>query len=187
MKIEEIQEYVKERLSEKRYYHSICVMEMCQELAEIYGEDIETAKKVGIAHDVAKEMSTENKFKYVEKNNIEIDEIERKYPTLLHPKIGADIAIKKFEFNEEMGQAIREHTTANKNMTLLSKILYIADWIGKDREFEDTYYLRELTKKDLNKAILYSLDSIIKDKIESKEELHINTILARNDLLKNKD
>ena len=183
MEIEEIKEYLKNILSEKRYYHSLCVMEMCGELAKIYNVDIETAKKVGIAHDVAKEMPTDKKFEYMEQNNLEIDEIEKKYPTLLHAKIGADIAIKKFGFTKEMGQAIEAHTTAKPNMSMLTKILYIADWVGMDRKFEDTYYLRELAKKDIDKAILYSLDSIIKDKIDTKEEIHLDSILARNYLL----
>lgn len=185
MELEEIQKYVKSVLSEKRYYHSVCVMEMCEELAIIYGVDVETAKKVGIAHDVAKEISTEDKFKYMIDNKLPIDEIEEKYPTLLHAKIGQDISIKNFGFTEEMGQAILAHTTAKENMTMLTKILYISDWVGKDREFEDTYYLRELAKKDIDKAILYSLDSIIKDKIDTKEQLHVDSILARNYLLKN--
>ena len=183
MEVEEIKEYLKNILSEKRYYHSECVMEMCEELATIYNVDIETARKIGIAHDVAKEMSTEEKFKYMEENNLEVEEIEKKYPTLLHAKIGADIAQKQFGFTKEMGQAIEAHTTAKPNMSMLSKILYIADWVGKDRKFEDTYYLRELAKQDIDKAILYSLDSIIKDKIDSKEEIHIDSILARNYLL----
>jgi len=183
MKIEDIQEYLKGILSEKRYYHSECVMEMCAELAEIYDVDIEKAKLVGIAHDVAKEMPTDEKIEYMKNNNLEIDNIERKYPTLLHAKIGEDIAVKKFGFTKEMGQAILAHTTAMPNMPMLTKILYIADWVGKDRTFEDTYYLRELAKKDIDKAILYSLDSIIKDKIETKEEIHINSVLARNYLL----
>ncbi len=183
MEIEEIKEYLKNILSEKRFYHSECVMEMCEELAKIYNVDIEIDKKVGIAHDVAKEMPTDEKFKYMEENNIEIIDIEKKYPTLLHAKIGADIAIKKFGFTKEMGQAIEAHTTAKPNMDMLSKILYIADWVGKDRKFEDTYYLRDLAKTDIDKAILYSLDSIIKDKIDSKEEIHIDSVLARNYLL----
>lgn len=183
MEVEEIKEYLKNVLSEKRYYHSECVMEMCEELATIYNVDVETARKIGIAHDVAKEMPTEEKFKYMEENNLEVEEIEKKYPTLLHAKIGADIAQKQFGFTKEMGQAIEAHTTAKPNMSMLSKILYIADWVGKDRKFEDTYYLRELAKQDIDKAILYSLDSIIKDKIDSKEEIHIDSILARNYLL----
>ena len=66
MKLENIQEIVKQRLSEKTYYHSICVMEWCEELAIQFKIDIDTAKKIGIAHDIAKEISSEDKIRYIE-------------------------------------------------------------------------------------------------------------------------
>ena len=137
MELKEIQEYVKKQLSEKRYNHSVGVMERSEELAKMYGADVEIAKKIGIAHDVAKEISEEDKLKYVKDNNIEIDEVERENTPLLHAKIGKDIAIKKFGFSESMGQAIANHTTGNKNMDIYSKILFIADRTSKDRNFED--------------------------------------------------
>ncbi len=76
----------KTKLSEKRFYHSQCVMERAKELAKKFGYDIEIAEKVGIAHDIAKEIPNEEKLKYVKENNIKIDEIERENPTLLHAK-----------------------------------------------------------------------------------------------------
>ena len=84
MDLDDIQKEIKNRLSEKRYYHSTCVMERCEELAKKFGVDIEIAKKVGISHDIAKELTDEEKIKYCEENNIEIDEIERKNISLLH-------------------------------------------------------------------------------------------------------
>ena len=120
MELKEIQEYVKKQLSEKRYNHSVGVMERSEELAKMYGADVEIAKKIGIAHDVAKEISEEDKLKYVKDNNIEIDEVERENTPLLHAKIGKDIAIKKFGFSESMGQAIANHTTGNKDMDIYS-------------------------------------------------------------------
>ncbi len=185
--VDEIKKYLKNVLSEKRFYHSECVMEMCEELAKIYNEDIEKAKLVGIAHDVAKEMPTEEKFKYIEDNNIEADNIEKRYPTLLHAKIGADIAVKKFGFTDDMGQAIICHTTAKANMTMLDKILYIADWIGIDRHFEDTEYLRNLAKNNIDEAIIYSLNSTIKEKLENQEEIHLDSVMALNYLLGEKN
>ena len=184
MNLEEIQKDIKSILSEKRYYHSKCVMDMCEKLAIRYNVDVETAKKVGIAHDIAKEMSEEEKFKYIEENNIKIDEIEKVHTGLLHAKIGADIAIKKYGFTAEMGQAIAAHTTGKENMTMLDKILYMADWTGLDRKFENTEYIRNLVFEDIDKAILYSLEDVIKEKLEIKEQVHINSILARNNLLK---
>ena len=143
MELKEIQEYVKKQLSEKRYNHSVGVMERSEELAKMYGADVEIAKKIGIAHDVAKEISEEDKLKYVKDNNIEIDEVERENTPLLHAKIGKDIAIKKFGFSESMGQAIANHTTGNKDMDIYSKILFIADRTSKERNFDDIEYIKD--------------------------------------------
>lgn len=188
MELKQIEEYVKMHLSEKRYYHSCCVMERSKELAEQYGMDIEVSAKIGMAHDVAKEMTEEEKIKYVTENNIEIDEIEKVNTGLLHAKIGKDIAIKKFGFNESMGQAIADHTTGNKDMDIYSKILFIADRTSKDRNFEDLEYLNKLLINNIDDAILYILDKKISLQIQKKAVIHINGIIARNNLLiKNKN
>jgi len=185
MKLEEIIEVVKARLSEKRFHHSYCVMERCVELAKKFNIDIEIAAKVGIAHDIAKEIETEEKIKYAEKNNIKIDEIERENPTLLHAKIGADIAIKKLGFTEEMGQAIRAHTTGIENMSLLDKVLFIADRTSSEREFPDIEYLNNLLEESIDKAVLYIIDKKIMLQIEKGAVMHPDSIIARNYLLKN--
>lgn len=94
MKYEEIESDVKSVLSEYRFIHSLGVAKKAVELAKFYGVEEETAKKIGIAHDIAKEMTDEEMLEYVKTNNIEIDEIETVKPSLLHGKIGADIATK---------------------------------------------------------------------------------------------
>ena len=177
MELNKIQEYIKSKLSEKRYYHSICVMERSRDLALKFGVDIQIAEKIGIAHDVAKEMTEEEKLNYVKENT-----------GLLHAKIGKDIAIKEFGFTESMGQAIANHTTGNKDMDIYSKILFIADRTSKDRKFEDLEYLNELVdKKGIDEAVLYILDKKIKLQIEKRASIHINGIIARNFLLNNKE
>ncbi len=183
MELKKIQEYVKNQLSDKRYYHSKCVMERSRELAEKYGADIKIAEKIGIAHDVAKEMSEEEKLKYVKDNNIEIDDIERENSSLLHAKIGKDIAIKQFEFTENMGQAIANHTTGNKDMDIYSKILFIADRTSKDRNFEDLEHLNEIANKNIDEAVLYILDKKIEIQIRKRASIHVNGIIARNYML----
>ena len=184
MELEEIQKFVKGHLSEKRYIHSVGVMQRSEELALKYGAYVETAKKIGIAHDVAKEMTEEEKLKYVKENNIEIDDIERQNTGLLHAKIGKDIAIKKFGFTESMGQAIANHTTGNKDMDIYSKILFIADRTSKDRNFEDLKTLNKIIEeKNIDEVILYILDKKIELQIKKEALIHINGIIARNYLL----
>lgn len=183
MDLNEIKEYVKENLSEKRYNHSVGVMERSIELAKKYGADVDTCAKIGIAHDIAKELSEEEKLEYVKNNNIEIDEIERKNTPLLHAKIGKDIAIKKLGFSESMGEAIKNHTTGNKNMDIYSKILFIADRTSVDRNFEDLDYLNQLVDVGIDEAVLYIFDKKIELQIKKKAQIHPNGIIARNYLL----
>lgn len=186
MELEEIKEIAKQRLSEKRFYHCECVMDRSIEIAKKFGVDIETAAKVGIAHDIAKEIPNAEKLKYVEENNIEIDDIERENPTLLHAKIGEDISIKELGFTKEMGQAIRAHTTGITNMSLLDKILFIADRTSIERGFPDIEYLNNLLEQSIDDAVLYIIDKKIMLQIEKKEAMHPDSIIARNYLLKNK-
>lgn len=183
MELEQIQKEVEKRLSEKRYYHSICVMERCEEIARKFGFDVDTAKKVGISHDIAKELTDEEKLKYCEENNIEVDEIEKKNISLLHAKIGADMVKKLFGFSDEMCYAIKAHTTGLPRMDMLSKILFIADRTSKERGFPDIEYLNELLEKNINQAVLYILDKKIELQLKKQANMHINTIITRNELL----
>ncbi len=185
MNLKDIEKIVKGTLSDKRFYHSVCVMNKCAELAKKYNIDVETAKKVGLAHDIAKEMTTEEKLAYISANNIKVEDIEVNNPGLLHAIIGADIVKKQFGFSEEMCNAIKYHSTAKEDMTLLEKIVYISDWCGDDRTFEEAKNIRNiLVESDIDSAILYSFDVIIKEQLENRTEIHLNTIKARNFLLR---
>ena len=185
MELEEIKKYIKENLSEKRYYHSTCVMQRCEEIAKLLKYDVEEAKKVGIAHDVAKELTPEEKIKYCEDNNIEVDEIEKSNTSLLHAKIGADIAKNKFGFSENMCQAIKAHTTGLPGMDTLAKILFIADRTSQDRELPDLDYINKLLEENIDKTILYILDKKIELQIKKQASMHINSIITRNWFLEN--
>lgn len=184
MELEDIIETVKNRLSEKRFFHSRCVMERAVEIAKKFGYDVATAAKVGIAHDIAKEIPAEEKIKYVKENNIAIEEIELENPTLLHAKIGQDIAIKELGFTQEMARAIRAHTTGLENMSLLDKIIFVADRTSAERGFKDIDYINELLQKNIDEAVLYILDKKIMLQIEKKAVMHPDSIIARNYLLK---
>ncbi len=183
MELKKIQEIVKNTLSEKRYYHSCCVMEKCEELAKIYNIDVDTAKKVGIVHDIAKEMSEEEKLKYARENNIQVDFVERRYVGLLHAKIGADIAMKRFDFNEEMCRAIRFHTTAGTDMDILAKILYVADAISKDRTWDDIEIVEKMARNNINEAVIYLLDMDLSEKIDKRKMIQVDSVLARNKII----
>lgn len=183
--LETIKEDLKQSLSEKRYIHSIGVMEMSEELAKIYNVDVETAKIAGLLHDIAKEMPKEEILKYVDENNIIITEVESINTGILHGKIGADIAKKKYNVNEQIQKAIKYHTTTNPNMDTLAKIVYVADKIELNRKSEnfDIELERKLAKENLDKALLVILDNTTKYLIDNNKLLVEESIETRNKLL----
>lgn len=177
-------------LSERRYKHSLGVMEKAEELARIYNIDINKAKLVGLAHDIGKELPDEQMLEYVKENNIEIDNVERENVGLLHAKIGAYICKSKYNFSIDMQDAIKFHTVGNENMDLFAKIIYVADKIEEGRIYKDEEKMkelqtvRELANHDIDEALLYEIDSSIKYTIQKQKLIHPNSILIRNKLLK---
>lgn len=175
-------------LSEKRYIHSIGVMEMAEKLANIYNVDIQTAKIAGLLHDIAKEMSPEEMIRYVKENNIEIDEVERINIPILHGKIGADIAKKKYGVNEQIQKAIEYHTTTSQNMDKLAKIIYVSDKIELNRKSEeyDIEYERNLAQKDLDATVIFIIESNIKSLMRKEKLIHPKSVETRNKLIMEK-
>ena len=184
---EEIYEIVKEKLSEKRFHHSECVVERCIEYAEIYGIDVEKAKIAGIAHDVAKEIPKENQIKVAKEYGIELDEIEKIQIPLIHAKLGAEIAKKDFGCSEDICEAIKWHTTGKENMSLLEKIVFMADATGTDRTWGNTEELYNMAKENLDDAIIKLMKECIIDVIDKKMLAHPNTINAYNFMLLSKN
>ena len=183
--IDKIKEDLKNTLSERRYIHSLGVMEMAVELAQIYNVDEKKAELAGLLHDNAKEMTPEELLKYVDDNNIKISEVERINTKILHGKIGADIAKKKYGVSKEIQEAIEYHTTTNPNMTTLDKIVFVADKIELNRK-SATYDIeseRELAKKDLDGAVIFIINSNITSLIQKDKLINEESIQTRNKLI----
>lgn len=185
MNLEDYKKILKTKLSEKRFYHSVCTMEMCEKIAKHYGIDVEEARLVGLMHDIAKELPSDEKISYAKENNLAINEVELVSPNLLHAKIGADMCKKLFNFSDKMCTAISLHTTGGENMDMLSKILFVSDGIGIDRTWKDADFVRDLVFKDLDASVLYILNLTITECIEKNRVIHKDSILARNYLLLN--
>ena len=183
--IDKIKQELKENLSDKRYIHSLGTMERAEELAKIYGVDIEKARLAGLTHDIAKEMTKEESLQYIKEHNIEIDEIEERNVKLLHGKIGANMVKEKYGLCQEIQDAILYHTTTDKNMDMLAKIIYVADKTENNRKSKefDIEYERELANKDIDAAIIYILDGNIEEIIKKGKLVHPKAIETRNSLL----
>lgn len=180
----EIMEYLKQNLSKKRLKHSIGVSDTARMLALHYGCDPDKAELAGLLHDCAREKTMAELIQYVRAEGIEPDEMSMSMRELLHGPAAVYICRKTFNINdEEVLSAIRYHTIGKVNMTLLEKIIFLADYIEPSRDFKGVKKLRDLAYSDLDGALLAAFDSTIEYILAKKAYIHIDTIAARNYLL----
>ena len=135
---------------------------MC--LAMKYEVDLEKAEVAGLLHDCAKCISDEKKLKKCLEHNINISEIEKEQPYLLHAKLGAFIAMEKYGIHDrDIINAILKHTTGSCDMTMLEKIIYVADYIEPNRKkAKNLPVIRKMAFEDIDLALY----TILKDTVE---------------------
>ncbi len=153
--MDEIKKSLKKELDKSRYEHTLGVMYTAGALAMAHGADLNQAMLAGLLHDCAKCIPNDEKFALCKKNRIELTQAEKDNPALIHAKLGAFLARKKYHVtDEEVLHAILVHTTGEPGMNLLDKIIYIADYIepGRDKA-ENLSIVRPLSFKDLDAAL----------------------------------
>ncbi len=132
--IEELKKRMKKELDCSRYYHTIGVMYTAASLAMCYGVELENAMIAGILHDCAKCIPDNEKIRLCKEYGISLTETEIQNTALIHPKLGAYLAEHKFGVtDQEILDAIAGHTTGHPEMTILEKIVFIADYIEPGR------------------------------------------------------
>ncbi len=163
-KISKLRRRLKSELDRERYEHTLGVMYTSAALAMCHGEDLEHALLAGLLHDCAKCIPGDKKIKLCSKYHLSISEIERENPSLLHAKLGAFLAAKKYHIkNKEILDAITSHTTGRPQMSLLEKIVYIADYMEPGREeLPDMPEVRRLAFHNIDECLYRILkDSLI--------------------------
>ncbi len=185
IEIDAIKAYLKNELSEKRYNHSLGVASEAVSLAERYNADKDKAYIAGLVHDCAKEIeNSEAKALLSDKYGVEIDDVAMRTHKILHGPLGECMAKDLFEIDDaDILDAIRFHTTAKADMSMLTKIIYIADYIEPNRNFDGVEELRKLSYEDIDKAIIKGIDFTIQELVEGNKLLHPDTIFARNFLI----
>ena len=167
-------------LKHKRIPHVLGTEQEAICLAIRYGGDVEKARRAALLHDCTKRLNLDAQLKLCRTYDVEIDEMERTSAALLHSKTAAAIARYVFGEEEEVCSAIRFHTTGKENMTLLEKILYIADYIEPSRDFPGVAALRKQVYEDLDRGVLMGLENTITLTAQQGADLHPNTLQARN-------
>lgn len=183
-----IYEELKKDIGTERYSHSINVMNTSIELAKLYNCSIEEAKIAGLLHDCGKFQDKIKILKMVDEFDIILDNVMKKNTALAHGPLGVAIAKSKYNIsNPNILNAIRYHTTGREEMTLLEKIVFIADLIEPSRNFQGVEEMRKLAYENLDESIILALNKNIQFVIEKKNLLHLDTIKARNRLIILKD
>jgi predicted HD superfamily hydrolase involved in NAD metabolism len=181
MSIDEIKSRLQTMLSQKRFSHSIHVMEVSRTLAEKYGEDMEKAELAGLIHDCAKDMTKSSTFALCKKYGIIVDSIMYKQPEILHGMVGSYLARDLFEVDcRSVLDAVANHTMGCENMNKLSSIVFVADYIEAGRGFEGVEKIRKAAESSLEEAIVAGVDSTIVDILKKGRFLHPQIVLTRN-------
>lgn len=178
---ESLKTILQNRLNEKRYYHSLCVADEATRLAEKYGGDADKAYLAGLLHDITKNASDEEHLQIFKEFGIILSNIEQNAKKLWHAMSGAEYVKNFLGINDpEIIDAIRYHTTAKADMSLLARILYLADFTSKDRDYEDVDVIREYVDESLEKALIYALQYSITDLVKQGRAVHPDTVEAYN-------
>ena len=164
----------------KRIAHVQGTEEEAARLARRWGADEEKARRSAILHDCTKYLTMEEQLQLCAKYGIVLDDLERQAVKLLHAKTGACVARAVYGVSDDMYSAIFWHTTARVDMTLLEKILYIADYMEPTRDFPGVERLRALAYEDLDAAVCLGCEMSIQEMHDRGLPVHPNTVKARD-------
>ncbi len=177
--------FVKERVSEKRFKHSVNVAKAARWLAFKYGADEDKAVTAGILHDVTKEWTVHDHLTFLHTHNIGISSYEYVSNKLLHAITASCYSKLMLRiYDIDILNAIRFHTTARGNMSKLEKIVYLADGISEERKYSGVNELRHIADYNLDEAVFKELSGVISGELVSKGRLvHPDTIDAYNEYI----
>ena len=169
-------------LHHRRVPHVLGTEQEAIHLAERWGADVAKARRAALLHDCTKKLNLPEQLALAERFRVPLDEMERREIKLLHSKTGAGIAEAVFGIDEEITGAIRWHTTGRGGMTLLEKVLYLADYIEPTRDFSGVEALRRTCYEDLDAGLLLGLEMTIGEMEARNAPIHPKTLEARDAL-----
>lgn len=163
MDIQQLRDRMKEVLSPSRYLHSVGVEEVARDMAVIFGYEEEKAGIAGILHDCAKYLTDAELLEQCATYQLEVREVEKECPFLLHGKVGAAFAKEKYGIlDEEILNSIVYHTTGRPEMTLLEKIIFTADYIEPYRKpLPRIEEIRQTAYTDIDRGVLLILENML--------------------------
>lgn len=180
-------EYIKiirSRLRDARYEHSLNVADEAVRLAEKYGADPQKAYVAGILHDAMKEEKAEIQLEAILKSGVNISVSEIENIKLWHAIAGSVFIQNELGVKDaDIINAVRYHTTARAGMSVLEKVIYIADFTSRERTYDGVENMRRLADESLERAMLEGLSFTLSKLTREKKLINLNSVNAYNEVV----
>lgn len=184
MTLEEYKQAVKPKLSEARWKHSLNVSKEAVRLAKKYGADPHKAEVAGILHDIMKDTPAQEQLQIMKQFGIILSNIEQATPKLWHAMSGAAYIEREMGVSDpDILDAVRYHTTARSGMSVLEKVVYIADFISAERDYDGVEEMRKAASQSLEKAMVEGLAFTLQDLSSQQLPIHPDTFEAYNQVI----
>lgn len=181
---EQLDQLIKERFGTKRYGHTLGVVKVAQQLAVHYNQDVDVATTAAYLHDYGKIFKGQRILSMAQERGLVTHPVYQDYPELLHAKLGATLVKEELGITDQaILSAIAAHCYGSTHMSLMDKIIYLADYIEPNRRFEGIEKVRKMVYKDLDKALLMAVDGTLVYVIERGLPIHATSVEMRNRLL----
>lgn len=177
----QMKQMVQDAISPRRFQHVSGVVETADILARRFGADPEKARIAAWAHDYAREWAVDRWYEVAKERAI--DPAFMEVPELMHGPIVATMLPELFEVeDEDIANAVRYHTSGRVGMSLLEKVVCLADYLEPGRDFPGVQELRLLAEQDIDEALASAFDGTIRHLLDRHKPIFPLTVLARNDL-----
>ena len=174
---------IRSRLSDARFYHSMCVADEAMALAKRYGGDPHAAYAAGILHDVLKEQPRDEALRFFASHGVKLSPVELAAPKLWHAIAGAVYITETYAPEQALVDAVRYHTTGRVGMSLPEKILFVADFISADRDYPGVEDMRARAKISLAYAMEEGLRFTVYELSERGAVIHPDTVACYNEIV----
>ena len=187
MTVEDYKKIIRPMMGDKRYTHSVNVSAEAVRLAKKYGADVEKAAVAGILHDITKEVDSQKQLQIIQSGDIILSDVEKKAEKLWHAISGSVYIQKELGINDEdIINAVRYHTTARAGMSLLEKVVFLADFTSVERNYPDIDVIRVKAEISLEEGMLYGIRFTLNKLLSIDRCLSIDAVEAYNEILLNR-
>lgn len=187
MNVEDYKKIIRPMMGDKRYNHCVNVAKEAVRLAKKYGADEQKAEIAGILHDITKEVDFEKQLQIIQSGDIILTDVEKRTNKLWHAISGSVYVEKILKItDEDIINAIRYHTTGRAGMSVLEKVIFLADFTSAERDYDDVDVIRAKTEISLEEGMLYGVEFTLKKLLSIGGLLSVDAIDLYNEILLNR-